>query len=293
MIKWTIVGALLAVAFGTANGAAFMDNVIRFMHESAPYVREAGTAVQGTVRELERASGTAPGQSGPSRPQTAPLAAAALYQASTSTDIFADGVVAITVPTDQLFGITTYGHKGTAVYVSPTLALTAQHVTEGHTSRWAKIDGEVPLTIASEAPTLDVTMMTPWRPFLNQTVQAEPALPKVFHPLVYRRPAVGEQLMLLCRYAAGAPITPVTVMVTNPDSMVDEILVPGRPGRPVPAMLMTVLSGDSREGCSGAPVVDAQGNTLGLLLTGEGSSIGVASSVDIMLWLKAMRIPGY
>lgn len=305
-MKWLLIGALFAVAVGKADGPQFVNSVTNLVGVAAPYVHQLGTAVQGSVRELERAAGTQPVApaaaargnvqaavvvQSAANAQGAPGAAAGVYTPSSSRALLADGVVTLDVTVDQVFGVSTYLSRGTGFYVSPGVAITAQHVTVGHLGPRAHVGNSVALDITSEAPGLDITLLTPYHGWLTATVPAATPLPTVYHPLENRRPAVGEQLTALCRYNRDLPISPVQMVVTNPDTMVVEYLPMPSVPRVVPGIALQVLSGDEHEGCSGAPIVDATGGTVAVVLTGNATGgVGAASTVDIIPWLRAMRV---
>jgi len=262
---------------------------------AGPSLVQTGERATIALRDFAQASTAATvALQAPSTPFSAPLPAFRPYVPAPNTDVLSDGVVGVTLTNESFFGIPIRTGRGTAFYVSPELALTAEHVTAGNTGSYVSIDGQVFLRVSSEAPTLDVTLLTPHRAMLTATVAAKTPLPTVYHPLLDRRPAVGEQFTALCRYDARAPITPVVAMVTNSRTTILELFKDGST-RPVPGMTLRVLSGDSHEGCSGAPLVDGDGHTLGVVVTGDdaGDSMGVVSSVDIRACLRGLQVPGY
>lgn len=308
-MRWLVMGALLAVALGKADAPQLVNSITTLVQVSAPYVHQLGTAIQGSVVAIEHApafgtqgASAAPGgavqgllvpQSAGTR-QGAPGAGAGVYSPSTGTGVLSDGVVTVDATVDEVFGMATYLSRGTAFYISPTLAMTAQHVTMGHLGPRVTAGNAIGLDVTSEAPGLDVTFLTPYHGMLTATVPAATPLPTVYHPLEARRPAVGEQLTALCRYDRDQAITPVQVVVTNPQTTVTEYLDEVNITRQVPGMGLQVTAGDEHQGCSGAPIVDATGGTVGVVLTGNGhGGMGAASSADIIPWLQSMHVPGY
>lgn len=286
-------GFLLALILGSASAPTIVSSVHGLVTELAPptsagiaLFREAYGSIEQSLsayRQQPPAPATGPVPTATSTPAAAPV------QSAAAAVRLPANVVALTASTQELGltgGFTTSSGEeyGTGFAISPQITLTAQHVVRDAVDPivWAGT-GRAERILATD-PGLDVAALVSWPPVV---VDWTPPVPL---NLATTRPAVGSAAWALCRYSNSAPPQRVQLTVVYAGGQQREALPDGRV-RPVPAMQLQEVSGEVHPGCSGAPVVDAAGQVIGLVVTRSSSgAVGVVSSVDVEAWLTTLRL---
>ncbi len=166
---------------------------------------------------------------------------------------------------------------GTAFYAAPGGLLTVAHVETVATAYGAVTadgpGGHVPARVVASDSDHDLALLS------AEGAEAGPAPVMTFRASA---PAAGEHAWALCA-APTRDIVPLTMIGSS--TRLSEVQQNGYQ-KPL-AGTGIVFRGRMHPGCSGAPVVDAQGLVIGVAVGAAGNQSDAVAAADVIDWLRA------
>lgn len=168
--------------------------------------------------------------------------------------------------------------NGTAFSISPTILVTAGHVASAATEKDFHISSGDRVNYVSHLVDsngdLDVALLEPDQ-------QPEPDSEPVF-TLSSGQADIGENVWGACAYPRPELLPLVVETLDSPVTLQDDV---AGPSHLVPHSI--TLSGDVHGGCSGGPIIDAEGNVIGVIVGGGPGQTYAAPSTLVLTWLTA------
>lgn len=169
---------------------------------------------------------------------------------------------------------------GTAFHISPTILVTAGHVASAaaeedfHISSGDRVS-YVSHLVGSNGD-LDVALLEP-----NQQLKPDPE--PVF-TLATGQADIGENVWGACAYPRPELLPLVVEALDSPVTLRGDV---AGPSHIVPHSM--TLSGGVHSGCSGGPIIDAEGNVVGVMVGGGQGQTFAAPSALVLTWLTDQR----
>lgn len=280
--------ALILLAFRQAGAPRLRDFVINLEHQQVRQVEQAG-AVTGRVF---RRSGTTAMAASSQTPPRASGTSARVVDDATAMVVNVHGVAGDSI------GAKPAVEYATGFWVGPDTLVTAQHATQVIGTGSVLTARTMDLRFTAQDPQIDAAAYGIDRdgassPRMEHTGATPPV--RYLWALASVAARAGEVVTALCTYPEHPSPIATRLKVTDPGpSTLGELTPYGT--RSITGMQLVALDNNApHDGCSGAPLVNAQHQVVGVVETSSGSKvgslIGAARGVDVRAWLERLGAP--